>query len=1051
MTLLATVATVGTLRAATPEEAKAWKERLQAAAALAKKGDTEGLKAAWLKERAIDAKLDRREIYYKYADRIAQEGSVTRRDEWKKGDYWNRYLEVMESAAADAKDRMGLKDAEIGQTYEKIAFFLTLHYGRPDRDMVLAKTFADKAAALGVRNGRSLGRIKEITDYEAAMANFPDRGWRAKEEKFFADLDAKFSAGKTVHAKDFGWDKDDATDALRKAFNSDAGVVIVDDMGSPWETEALVVTNGDKKIVLEKGVVIEAKKNGFLKCASLLRLKASNLIIEGRGGNDFRMRKHDYQTNKKLYPSFEDDRHGIHFDGAHHVLLKNFDVTSSGGDGFCMNGKSSHVWADRIRLEDHLRQGCTLGAGIELLYLTNCEFNHTWGGEPMAGIDVEPWCEHFHINDVYVEDCKFIGNRIYGIVIANSSYTPFTMFVRNCLFEGNGTASLSVLNRPGVPTRNRLIFEKCEFRQPKSSMPIQFYRSLVGNMEFTDCTVTETAGGSSTTVESPLTVTLDPTMDDYYVGKNVFRNFKVVGYRDAELLSFFDRAGGTVRLPVEAFEGTVDFNGQKIDLQEYIRARKLDRLPPSYTPAKPDFALLDPPPHGTAIDAYVPAPHGTGLSLLYWAEKGRTLKFGFYNRITTWTQYAKERPVTALRPDGQTDLVGQMSWTEDLTAFSYDCPMTGFYKLSAGGTGFWVPSDDKTWGYSYLVDSADGFFNNWRGQFTGFFECPEGCDKVVLQTTGAEKFVLVNPDNEVVAKGENVRELRTWEAKGKPGVWSFRLVKGSLRFFPPLNGIFADDPANLPRMRATPRPAPVEREEDPAATHSRRLTLMSYNIRGGLGMDGFWDLGRSIAVVKKVRPDVLCLQEVDLGTSRAYGVNEPQAMGHILRPIWRWSFSKTLDAMDGEYGIGMLYEEKPLSVEKLIYPKADPKNEPRSLLVCEFKDYVVCSTHLTLIDDERPLALDTLVKTAAKFKKPVFIAGDFNSTPDSPFIQELKKHFTILSDTRRLTAPADKPNCTIDYVIVDNAHAKDVTVEEFKVLNEPEASDHRPLAIKIRY
>ncbi len=229
------------------------------------------------------------------------------------------------------------------------------------------------------------------------------------------------------------------------------------------------------------------------------------------------------------------------------------------------------------------------------------------------------------------------------------------------------------------------------------------------------------------------------------------------------------------------------------------------------------------------------------------------------------------------------------------------------------------------------------------------------------------------------------------------------------------------------------------------------LKLMSYNIRGGLGMDDFWDLGRSIAVVKKVRPDVLCLQEVDIGTSRSFGVNEPMAMGHILRPIWRYSFSKTTDAMGGLYGIAMLYGEAPLSEMRLIYPKSNPKNEPRSLLVCEFKDYVVCSTHLTLIDEERPLAIKTMVETAAKFDKPVFIAGDFNSTPDSAFMKELQKHFTILSDTTVKTAPANKPDCTIDYVIVDNAHAKGVTVEEFKVLDEPEASDHRPLAIKIKY
>jgi len=230
------------------------------------------------------------------------------------------------------------------------------------------------------------------------------------------------------------------------------------------------------------------------------------------------------------------------------------------------------------------------------------------------------------------------------------------------------------------------------------------------------------------------------------------------------------------------------------------------------------------------------------------------------------------------------------------------------------------------------------------------------------------------------------------------------------------------------------------------------LTLMSYNIRGGLGMDGFWDISRSINVVKKVRPDVLCLQEVDVGTDRSYGAREPQMMGHILRPIWRWSFSKTLDTMNGEYGIAMLYEEKPLKTEKLLYPKLVEKNEPRSLLVNEFKDYVVCSTHMSLIDEERPLGLKTIDGVLVRYaSKPVFVCGDWNATPDSAFVKEMEKRFVILNDKKVLTAPASKPDCMIDYIAVDKAHAAMFKVLKCEVMDEPEASDHRPVYVKLEY
>ena len=71
-----------------------------------------------------------------------------------------------------------------------------------------------------------------------------------------------------------------------------------------------------------------------------------------------------------------------------------------------------------------------------------------------------------------------------------------------------------------------------------------------------------------------------------------------------------------------------------------------------------------------------------------------------------------------------------------------------------------------------------------------------------MQTQGGEGFILVDANNKVMAQSGPSRELQTWTCKVEaPGVWRFRVLHGGFRFFPPLNGIFADCPENLPRMK----------------------------------------------------------------------------------------------------------------------------------------------------------------------------------------------------------------------------------------------------------
>ena len=73
-----------------------------------------------------------------------------------------------------------------------------------------------------------------------------------------------------------------------------------------------------------------------------------------------------------------------------------------------------------------------------------------------------------------------------------------------------------------------------------------------------------------------------------------------------------------------------------------------------------------------------------------------------------------------------------------------------------------------------------------------------------------------------------------------------------------------------------------------------------------------------------------------------------------------------------------------------------------------------------------------------------------NDEPESEFIKELQKEFRIMSDPEQFTFPASKPKATIDYIVGLKRTTNGCTVMSAEVVNEPVASDHRPLVVKLR-
>ena len=254
-----------------------------------------------------------------------------------------------------------------------------------------------------------------------------------------------------------------------------------------------------------------------------------------------------------------------------------------------------------------------------------------------------------------------------------------------------------------------------------------------------------------------------------------------------------------------------------------------------------------------------------------------------------------------------------------------------------------------------------------------------------------------------------------------------------------------------------------------AVAFAKPVTMMSYNIRIGCGLsDPFklppGDLGhlpQVAKVIKAVNPDWVAIQEIDSKTKRVGFVDQTAELaklcgmkGTFVRKTlntaenrFRVQNAATDEELDGvgEYGLAILSKEKPIKVSKVLVPGC---YHTRCIEFVEFKDYVVACTHFPLKAEHSLIAAKVALANIADHRKPVFIAGDFNLSPESEAIAELKKGLTILNDTAVPTFPSSGPTGCIDYIMVDTPHADRVSVTERRVIADADASDHCAVVVK---
>jgi endonuclease/exonuclease/phosphatase family metal-dependent hydrolase len=253
------------------------------------------------------------------------------------------------------------------------------------------------------------------------------------------------------------------------------------------------------------------------------------------------------------------------------------------------------------------------------------------------------------------------------------------------------------------------------------------------------------------------------------------------------------------------------------------------------------------------------------------------------------------------------------------------------------------------------------------------------------------------------------------------------------------------------------------------------VRVLTYNIHHGEGSDHKFDLPRIAKIIKSVSPDIVALQEVDQGTARAGGVDQPAELARLTDMTVL--YGRNIDYQGGGYGTAVLTKlpVKASASEKFpsFYESTPEHPEQRAVQVVELgppgePGIVFLCTHFDYRPDERErmASAEVINRLAAKYgDRLMLLAGDLNATPDSNVIRTLEKHWKIAGGdakpslggelgaerqaadddgTKRLfTYPADKPAKHIDYVLFRPADRWQVV--ETRVLDEREASDHRPL------
>lgn len=258
------------------------------------------------------------------------------------------------------------------------------------------------------------------------------------------------------------------------------------------------------------------------------------------------------------------------------------------------------------------------------------------------------------------------------------------------------------------------------------------------------------------------------------------------------------------------------------------------------------------------------------------------------------------------------------------------------------------------------------------------------------------------------------------------------------------------------------------------------MRAMTYNIKAGLyHTEGLEAVAR---VIESQAPEIVALQEVDIGLPRSGGVDQARwlaarlglqvrfgpAMRAGQREVAAW-FREANGQSEGQYGNALLVRPGTAigAVESLALPLPEYAPgvdanwpEPRGALAVRIEPQAVplwiISTHFGLEPDQRRRQAEFLRAQVGRLDAPVLLMGDFNGLPGSPELEpfaDLDDAYAQLDGEPPVTFPSgprgtltEKRWCgCIDHIFLRGLRARRTEV----IYDETRASDHNPVVVEL--
>lgn len=253
------------------------------------------------------------------------------------------------------------------------------------------------------------------------------------------------------------------------------------------------------------------------------------------------------------------------------------------------------------------------------------------------------------------------------------------------------------------------------------------------------------------------------------------------------------------------------------------------------------------------------------------------------------------------------------------------------------------------------------------------------------------------------------------------------------------------------------------------------VRLICYNIEYCEGMEGlwyqyleFWRIffppknidQKMVDALKKLKPDILSLVEVDTGSFRAKkdevvffekSLGMKSFVEKVKYPFKGWLklfhyvplLNKQANAIISKYQISKVRYHLFHEGTKRVVIQADVQCPKKVTLLL---------AHLALGGKTRAKQIEELIKIVNKIRNPVLLMGDFNTFRGEEELKKLMQE-THLKDkikldkfSLRLTQPTWHPMRRLDYIL----YSPKIKVQKYNVLNFP-FSDHMPLFVEFKW